>query len=143
MSDIDTRISELKQIITYYLTYRQIILRQVISSRYNHAITYVRGTLLHPKIDITVAAVISDAIEDYLRTLSEEELTIIDYRLSQRKTYEATSGLVSMSRTACFAYVQHIIDNALFYVLITPSDARDVLLNQTIDDYTIHYDERV
>lgn len=143
MSDIDTRISELKHIITYYLTYRHIILRQVISSRYNRDITYVRGTLLHPKIDIHVAAVISDVVEDYLRTLSEEDLTIIDYRLSQRKTYEATSGLMSMSRTACFSYVQHIIDNALFYVLITPSDARDILLNQTIDDYQIHYEERI
>lgn len=137
-SAVEQRITELRQIIVYYIRYRHILTRQIMIAQQSRKGDTVRGNTLLPPIKITTAKPILWKINDYILTLSNDEKQIIENRLCNHKTIDVTAGLIDKSRTMCFYIQNRIIDNALFYILLSPTDARDILLNESINDYVIH-----
>lgn len=137
-SAVEQRITELRQIIVYYIRYRHILTRQIMIAQQSKKGETVRGNTLMPPIKITTAKPILWKINDYILTLSNDEKQIIENRLCNHKTIDVTAGLIDKSRTMCFYMQNRIIDNALFYILLSPTDARDILLNESINDYVIH-----
>ena len=137
-SAVEQRIQELRQIVLYYIKYRHVLTRQILIAKQSRKGDTVRGNTLLPPIKITTAKPIVWEINNFILTLSHDEKQVIEKRLCEGKTYDVTAGLLDKSRTMCFQMERNIIDNALFYILISPTDARDILLDQAIIDYTIH-----
>ena len=137
-SAVEQRIEELRQIVVYYIKYRHVLTRQILIAQQSKKGDTVRGHTLLPPIKITTAKPILWEINDYVLTLSHDEKEVIESRICAGKTFDVTAGLIDKSRSMCFEIQRKIIDNALFYILISPTDARDILLAQNIIDYTIH-----
>lgn len=137
-SAVEQRIEELRLIIVYYIKYRHVLTRQILIAHQSKKGDTVRGNTLLPPIKITTAKPILWQINDYVLTLSHDEKEVIEKRICAGKTFDVTAGLINKSRSMCFEIQRKIIDNALFYILISPTDARDILLNQDVKDYTIH-----
>lgn len=137
-SAVEQRIEELRHIIVYYIKYRHVLTRQILIAEHSRKGGTVRGNTLLPPLKIETAKPILWEVNSYILTLSHDEKEVIEQRICAEKTFDVTAGLIDKSRSMCFELQRRIIDNALFYILISPTDARDILLAQNVIDYTIH-----
>lgn len=132
------RQTELRNIIIFYLRYRFLITRQIAYQNQTGKHEPIIANKLYPPIPYYTASIIMTKINAIIALYDYETQNIINMRFAQNKTLDALSGLLDMSRSRCYEKLQYIIDDILLKILMTPSDARDILLSQNIYDYQIH-----